>query len=472
MNNPIARFTRRSLKPPNRRSRRGIASMLAMLYVVLISTLAVGFFAAATISAQIARNQRTLELAQCASDSGMGFARYQLGQITVASGLADSNLLAAVAAQLGAQLNGTRNMKGHLVTVANNAITLPSANDYMAMDGTTGAQFRITITASGTFLSVKSSGYGQQANAGRGIHVQFQTAPRASAIFDYGVAAKGAITMSGNVAIQGATDPTKGSVLSETAGADPLTMTGNVSMSGDFSYTNAAGTPSYGGGTIAGYSQSSPNFVNHVHAGITPPPFPTVDTTAYAQYATNVWTTSTGKTVVNCVIPPNANPNFSGGTTVQGVMYIRTPNRVSFSGNTTIQGCIVVENNPIGNSNAITFSGNVQASGINTLPANSTFPAGERALTGAFLLAPGFSATFSGNFGTIGGSMIADQFTFSGNAGGTVQGSVVALQDRPMTLSGNSAIVIASTGTSNYPTGVSFGNTYTPLPGTYLEVAP
>jgi len=60
----------------------------------------------------------------------------------------------------------------------------------------------------------------------------------------------------------------------------------------------------------------------------------------------------------------------------------------------------------------------------------------------------------------------------SGNAGGTVEGSVIGMTDTPLSLNGNSSITISSTGTTNYPTGMNFGNVYTPLPGTYLEVNP
>ncbi len=307
----------------------------------------------------------------------------------------------------------------------------------------------------------------------RAAQIEYTTAPLASAIFDYGVAAKGPIQMSGNVKIQGATNPAMGSVLSATASSDPLSISGNGSISGDFSYTNAGATPNFGTGTIAGYSSTNPAFNQHIHVGVTAPPFPSVDTVVYAQYATNTFSGSTSNvTLTNAIIPPNTNPSFSGNTVIQGVMYVESPNRVSFSGNCTITGCVVVANNPTGSSNAITFSGNVHASSISTLPANSTFPAGERTLTGAFILAPDYAVTFSGNFGTIGGSMIADSFSFSGNAGGTVDGSVVALKDVNMVLSGNSDIIIASTGTTNYPPGVSFGNNFVPLPGTYVELTP
>ena len=51
------------------------------------------------------------------------------------------------------------------------------------------------------------------APAGLGIELVFQKASNASAIFNYGVASRGAVSMSGTVKIQGLGDPTKGSVL-------------------------------------------------------------------------------------------------------------------------------------------------------------------------------------------------------------------------------------------------------------------
>jgi hypothetical protein len=60
----------------------------------------------------------------------------------------------------------------------------------------------------------------------------------------------------------------------------------------------------------------------------------------------------------------------------------------------------------------------------------------------------------------------------TGNATGTVQGSVIVVNETPMTVNGSADIIIASTGTSNYPAGVSFGSYYSPLPDTYTEVVP
>jgi hypothetical protein len=135
---------------------------------------------------------------------------------------------------------------------------------------------------------------------------------------------------------------------------------------------------------------------------------------------------------------------------------------------------VVVENNPSGTptTNTLTFVGNTTASAINTLPANATYPAGERALTNSFLLAPNFSVSFSGNFGTIGGSMIADNFSFTGNAGGTINGSIVGLGDKAMSFTGNASISINNPNGAGIPSGAVFNTKYVARSNSYQEVIP
>jgi len=466
---PAGGIHRRKAKSHRGSSRAGIASLLAMLFLVLIATLAVGLIAATEMSAQIAANQRRLDLARSAADSGMSFIRYQLGAMNLPAGTNSSNLLSNVATQLGVTLNGTANMGGSTVAVSNNAIYLPSQAGWVTLDSNFNTKFQIAITQSGNNLVVTCHGASQVASVLKGVQLQYQPSTGNSSILNYGIAAHGPIVVSGNATIVGASNPAQGSVFSATAQAAPLTMSGNVSISGDFSDTNAVGSLSMSGNvTIAGYTPSQAQFSQHVHKGIPMPVFPTVDTSVYLPYATNTYVAGRSS-YINTIVPPNTNPSFSGNVTVQGVLYIQTPNTVTFSGNTTIQGAIVVENNPTGNSNRMTFSGNVSATAMNTLPANSTFPAAERALIGSFLLAPSFAVSFSGNFGTIGGSLVADSFTFSGNAGGTVNGSVIALKDVPFTASGNSPFEIGTPVTTT-PAGITFPGPYAPVPGTYLEV--
>jgi hypothetical protein len=459
-------------------SRRGVVAVIAMVYLVLFSVLAMGAYSAITSSIQVSYNQRDVNAARAAAESGMEFIRYQLYQLNIPHNTAPSQMFATVYAKLGLALNGTVNMNGDTVGLdgTGTVISIPSqgAAKAIAADGT-GSKFFLTITQNAQQLIVKVTGIGRNSVVvARAVQMNYAVAQKASSIFNYGVANNGTISMNGNTSITGATDPTKGSVLSaSTTSSTPVTMSGATLISGDVSMVNPAGHISTTGSpSVDGYTPASPNFAQHVHIGVTPPDFPQIDTTVFVPYATNVY--AGGKTLINTVIPPNTNPSFTGNTTVQGVLYIQTPNNVTFGGNLTIQGVIVVQNDPTGGTagNALNFSGNVAATSISTLPANATFPAAERALANVFLLAPGFAVNFSGNFGTIGGSMIADQFTFNGNAGGSVTGSVVGLQNLPMTLSGNSDISINSTGTTAFPPGVFFGSDYAPLPDTWLEVHP
>jgi len=240
-------------------------------------------------------------------------------------------------------------------------------------------------------------------------------------------------------------------------------------VSGDISVVGS-GTVTFGGGASIGGS-TDPNDIraNHIHTGVTAPEFPTIDTDAFKAYATNPYTGSTN--LVNVRIPANTNPTFNGGATITGVLYVEAPNKVTFGGNLNIQGVIVTQNNPIGNltTNIMNFGGTVTAQSVSSLPESY----GDlRTLTGSFLLAPGFQTTFTGNFGVLNGAIIADKISFSGNAGGTVMGSIVSLTTNPLTVSGTSDVVIASTGTSDYPAGVYFSSKYSPLPDTYEEIKP
>ena len=92
--------------------------------------------------------------------------------------------------------------------------------------------------------------------------------------------------------------------------------------------------------------------------------------------------------------------------------------------------------------------------------------------TGSFVLAPNFNVSFTGDFGTVGGSIVASKVSMSGSAGGTVRGSLINLDNTTMTLDGSSDVVIASTGTTNYPAGLYFPGHFAPIPGSYEEVVP
>lgn len=73
--------------------------------------------------------------------------------------------------------------------------------------------------------------------------------------------------------------------------------------------------------------------------------------------------------------------------------------------------------------------------------------------TGTFLMAPGFSASFGGDFTTLNGAIAANGISFFGNAGGTIDGSVLNFSDTPMELTGNSDLFFNRSGTAEMPAG-------------------
>ena len=68
-------------------------------------------------------------------------------------------------------------------------------------------------------------------------------------------------------------------------------------------------------------------------------------------------------------------------------------------------------------------------------------------------MAPGFSATFGGNFDTLNGAIAANGLKFFGNAGGTVDGSILNYSNEPMELSGNTDLFLNRSGTDQMPAG-------------------
>ena len=479
-------------RPAGARNRRlsrrhGLSSLLAMLFLVLFSTLAVGFYTSSATSSQISGNNRSLSLAQSAAEAGTQYIRYRLYKMVIAPNTPDSALMAAVAADLNVQMNQGPVMNGNPVTVVSNVIYIPSATGWATVDSNLGTKFRAKIEQSGKFLIVTVNGAAGNLNVAKAVQLQYQKANDAGAILDYGVASAGTVATAGATYIQGATDPTKGSVLSaDMTSSTPITLAGKA-VSGDVSIVNPSGSITVGSGSSVGGTSDPTKIPAHLHEGVPAPTFPWIDTTPFANYATNTWTLgsgtiSGGQTLTNVTIPAGTNPTFTGNVTINGVLNIQSPNVVKFRGNATVNGVIVTDTTGTYNAtqNQISFGGSVVATPLSSLPAtNPAYDPNLVKLTGSFLLAPNYALGFSGDFGTIGGSIVAGTVNMSGNATGTVQGSLIAMHDNSgsgssssVYLSGSSDIIISSTGTSNYPTGMSFGNDFTPLPGTYAEVTP
>ena len=450
---------------------KGIISILAILFLAIFATMAVVYTEVAGTNLACADNQSQILQARLSAESGMAYLSNVLQKLQLAGSPSGQALLDAVAAGLQAQLSGSANFGGQPVTYDGVTITIPLARI------TGSCTFSGTVTLSGasaTTLVLWAKGL--QGQVTRSVGMNFNVSPGNSPIFKYGIATKSAVVMTGNASLTGKNSASEANILSSTyTSQTAFNLTGNVRIQGDIYAANPAAAVSMSGNTsVGGISGTSPGVASHIHTGTVETSFPAVDPTVFQSFAVNTvdgsTSTSGNRTFTNIRIKAGTNPTFSGNTTLKGIIFVEQPNRVTFAGNTTMTGLIVTQAAPDNTyaSNTINFTGNTTFSGVENLPDTSDFHV-LRTMPGSSILAPGFGLTFTGNFGTVGGCMAADSFSFTGNAGGTIRGSIINYSDSQFSLTGNSSIVIDRSGTPTVPPGFSLPSTTKANPDTYLE---
>jgi hypothetical protein len=466
-----------------RRRRRGITSLIALLYLILMTTLAIGFYAATVTTAQVSNNDARTARAMLAADSGMDFIRYQIGTVVIPA--SSTSLFDGLYTQLGNQINDTLNMPSGTPNISmsgdGKTIYIPASNKYIELDNN-GSSFRIELRKVGTGATVQAYVYGhyktQETTSTRCIRMDFGNASTPGPILDFGLATKGTISLSSTAHVNGGT---LGSVLTTNSAIKPITMSSGV-IQGDVSIATSGGTINWSGSPqVAGLGPAAWNGPPpHVKVGVTAPPFPMIDTSVYEDYLnshspTIITGSPSGSTFTNILIKAGANPTFPSGTTVKGVVVVEQPNKVSFSGSAVLQGVIVAANSAGGatalnTNNGITFSGGVTASDVMSL--DSSFADLKALGGGAIVLAPTFAITFSGSSNSLGGTIAGSKLVMSGSSGGNVTGSVMILDNQPTVFSGSAGINIAAKGSAAGITGMRFDSRYSPAPGTYEEVMP
>lgn len=215
---------------------RGVTSLLAMMYMVLFATLALGFFAATTTSSQVAGNDEQAMRAMLACESGASFMRFQMAAMDLPYGTNSANLMTNAVAALGANLNDTPNMGGKTVANTGGVIYLPSATTWMTLDPDSKMRFRAEIrqTPGTSTLVVTVRGAAASSTISRGVQLNFR--PRTGSFALLGL---NAVTLSGNAytdsydsaagAYSAATARKKGSIMSN----GDITLNNNAKINGD-----------------------------------------------------------------------------------------------------------------------------------------------------------------------------------------------------------------------------------------------
>ena len=471
--------------------RRGISYLLALLYLVLFAAVSLGFFAQTNLGAQVAANEQRVLAAQVAAESGLQFVRYQLSKVKVAPTVARERVLEEVYNQLSVAMDGTGNLGPRRLgytppappgaPAVTPAINIPAgAHGFIPLGCNNGSDFRVTLTETAEgFLRVKATGRCGGGAIVRAILMDFEPQEIPSNILSYGVATRGNVRV-GSGEIIGSPDPARASILcTDTSSTSPVSVgSSHSAIGGDVYLENRSGSAG-GSGTIAG-ADAKDGWGGHVHPATAPPEFPSVDPLPFMAFlAAKGETLVTGSLkapyLSNIRIRAGADPTFSapppGGTmTIEGVVLIEAPNRVTFGRGVTVRGVIVVPNPAEGsNSNEISFDQGASLRSAATLP--ESFGA-LRTMTTAGVLAPNFLLDVSGGSSMVGGCVIAGGLSLNGGSAVTVDGSVVLCDGHTLSVSGGSTLTITGTPPATKPVGLRFSHTYVPHPATYLEVAP
>jgi len=423
-----------------------------MIFVVMFSALVVSMATMAGTNVQIATNQHKANCARACAESGHQIIRHWLSHASVSGTTAQELRLSGIANSFQSAADEISNVT---LSYDSSSITLPS----VTLDSSSEQSFSALITQvdPNTLQADITGVYGPLSKT---IRVNYKFAERANTVFDFAVASKGPLSLEGNVELEGVNVSVESNVYIESGNSTlALSITGNSQIAGEVSIANSLASVYLEGANAGIGGETGQDAIdNHVSFGVPPSEFPEPNPSYFEPYVINVvdanTDTSADATFENIRIVAGTNPSFTGQVTLNGVVFIEAPNVVTFSGDTTITGLIVANGdlNDDSGTNQVNFSGNVSSHPVSELPQEDQF-AQLRNETGTFLIAPGFSASFGGNFDTLNGSMAANGIRFHGNAGGIINGSVINYADTEVEITGNSDLSFNRSGIIQVPAG-------------------
>jgi len=425
---------------------------------------------------QVADNHCKANRALESAQSGLEVMNYWLGRVNMPGTVAPGDRFTTLAsyvnndlATVGISAANAYDDDGHPAAVSLGDITINSL---------LGQTFLASIQKTENLDVLQLDVTGNAGPLTRTIRVNYNFGTREHNVFDYGVASRGPLSLLGNIDMSGTNVAVEADVYIESNSQnEALSIIGNSQIAGDVTVTNPDAYVTLQGGQAGIGGETGEAALDHVDIGADPVEFPVPLSGYFEQYVQNTFDpdihdTSADNTFENIRIPGGTNPTFSGSTTLNGIVFIETPNVVTFTGNVDITGIIVGDGDMNDNSgaNQLTFLGNVDSAPVTDLPETSQFEQ-LREETGTFLMAPGFGASFGGSFDTLNGAIAANGINFFGNAGGTINGSIINYSDTPMTLSGNSDLFFNRSGIEEVPAGFGPEIILHYISSSYSEVA-
>lgn len=451
----------------SRRKRRGVVLIISMIFVVVFSALAISMATVSGNNIQIASNHQNLNAALAAAQSGHEVVRYLLSRVLISSSTPESQYFSEIITAVRDDL--TNNGISGVTVATDGTITT------VTLDSTTGRSFdgQIQVDA-GQPTVMEVSVTGRSGQALRTITTTYNIEPYEFPIFNYGLATKGPLNFPGNPTIIAVNEAWEADVFVESSGSlIAMEVGGNLNFDGDISIGNPAANVDFGGGVQIAGEFGDAAIDNHVTIGMDSPEFPTPDIDRFLQYATgDVIDSSTdlsnGITLINATIEAGTNPVFAGTATIQGILFIESPNVVTFERNVSLQGLIVADGdleNPDTSANRIDILGNFASQGY---PSGAEFDA-IRQEEGSSIVAPGFAATFAGNFSALEGVVAVSGADFTGNMSAQIKGTIINYSDTATIVLGNATMNFDRAGSVKIPAGFDLYRELNYEPASYSE---
>ena len=452
--------------------RRGVALFAALIFIAVFMAASAGMLAMSSQNTLAAANLQAGNLARSTAESGLELVRYWMkdSSVTIPGSVPKNERYGRLVDELKGVLDDhqiayTTNDAGHLL--------IGSADDPVVLErdtnGSAKRSFYATVSPNG-LQGVNVQITGQTRQLSRTLRGGFTYGTRPRTVFDYGVATRGPLMLIGNTALDGVTIASESDVYIESLdNNNALAVEGNSQIAGKVSIVNPGDAEDIvslkGGQSSIGGERN----LTHVSTGVEATEFPYPNTKHFETYATGGDYTG-GSTLENVVIKAGTNPSFTSDVTITGVLYVESPNVVDFAGNVNITGIIVGDGdmNDHSQTNQMIFRGNVSSQSVGEL--DESFGS-LRDETGTFLMAPGFFLSFGGNFGTVNGAIVGNGVEFFGNAGGTIEGSVINYSPEPMNVTGNSDLYFNRSGIEKLPSGFVQDVIIHYNSGSYSEVA-
>jgi hypothetical protein len=451
------------------RNRRASALIVSLMFVLIFSALAISMMTLSSTNIQLASNHHNVNTALATAQSGQEVIRYWLSHVLFSSSTPQASYFSTIVGQLKSDLSSN--------SITNVTLQNDGSIGAVMMDSATGQRFDASIQinpSQPTILQTQVTGY--SGDITRTIRTLYNIQPYVFPIFNYGLATKGPVNFPGNPTITAVNESWEADIFIESSGS-PIAMLsiGNLNFDGNVNIGNPAANVDFQAAVqIAGeYGQTAID--NHVSIGNDSPEFPVPDTDRFRVYATGPvidgpTDLSKGITLTNASIKAGTNPVFKGTATINGVLFIESPNKVTFERNVALNGIMVGDGdvmNPDPASRRIDILGNF-ASG--PYPSGSQFDA-LRAEEGTSILAPGFFTTFSGNFSTLEGIVAVSGVHFAGNVNAQIKGSIINYSNSPTVIEGNATMNFNREGSTKIPAGFDLYRELDYSPTSYSESA-